>query len=396
MVMLCPKCGRPRVDGPECPACGVVYARWRPPAPAPAVSPPVVEPSRGGPRPGTILVALAAAVLVAAVAVRTMRARTADSEGAPAPAPVPVLATPASAEARPAAPGPARPPADAPPEPPVVEAVPPAPPGGVRPATPPPEAASCAMYAPDGIPEPPPRPRVSSEWYVGAGGFRRAMEESESAAAPVVALFFTTWCPHCRRFDAEVVPSREVQGLAAVKVRVDAEGGADARELARKYGVNRYPTVLLFRPNGTPPVSISTNPSPRSFVAACERELPDPAREHLDRGVSLGRSGPPEQAVQELKAAAGDPRLAPLALDHLGALALRASCFGRAEAVYTRVLELAPADEGGRAHYLRGLARLRTGAVALALTDAEAACRLGHREGCGVLERARAAPSATP
>ena len=116
---------------------------------------------------------------------------------------------------------------------------------------------------------------------------------------------------------------------------------------------------------------------------------PPRRRAHLDRGVALARGGPAEDAVRELKAAAAEPKLAPLALDHLGGLALRASCFSRAEAVYSRVLDLAPADEGGRAHYLRGLARLRAGALALALSDAEAACRLGHRGGCEVVERAR-------
>ena len=262
------------------------------------------------------------------------------------------------------------------------------------PPAPPSEPASCAMYAPDGIPGAPLRRRLPSEWFEGALGFRRAMEEGESAAAPVLALFFTTWCPHCKRFDAEVVPSREVQDLPLVKVKVDAEGDADDRELARKYGVRSYPTVLLFRPDRTGPVPVSAVPSPRAFADACARQLPDPAREHLERGLSLGKAGSREEAVQELKAAAAEPRLAPVALDHLGVLALNATCFSRAEAVFSRALELAPSDEGGRLHYLRGLARLRAGEPARALEDADAACRLGHREGCGVAERARAAGAA--
>jgi thiol-disulfide isomerase/thioredoxin len=258
-------------------------------------------------------------------------------------------------------------------------------------ATPTPEPASCAVYAPDGIPDVPARRRLTSEWLDGARGFRRAMEEGESAAAPVLALFFTTWCPYCKRFDAEVVPSREVADLPVVKVKVNAEGDADDRELARKYGVHSYPSVLLFRPDRTGPVPVSAVPSPRAFADACARQLPDPAREHLERGASLGKAGSAAEAVKELKAAAAEPRLAPLALDHLGVLALNATCYARAEAVFSRALELAPSDEGGRLHYLRGLARFRGGEPARALADADAACRLGHREGCGVAERARAA-----
>jgi thiol-disulfide isomerase/thioredoxin len=401
--MVCPKCGRPRVDAPECPACGVIYARFRPPPPAQATPPPVVEAPRPATRSWAVLATLAAAGLVAVAAGRVLSARKAGGEAAPSGAPegaVPESAGPRSGAGEPPRPADAHRDAPAPAlpssPPPAPSVAPQARAGGDE--VPAAEPAGCEIYGPDGIPEPPPPPRVSGEWHEGARGWERAVEEGTRAGAPVLALFYTDWCPHCRRFAAEVVPSPEMCALGerVVKARVNAEGSPEDQELARRLGVRSYPTVLLLAPGAAGPTRVAAHASPGAFVDACERALPDAARVHLDRAMALQRSGPPEQAVPELKAAASAARLAPFALDHLGTLALRAGCFRQAEAVYTRVLELAPGYAGGRAHYLRGLARLRTGATAPALADAEAACRFGHREGCEVVERARRAPGAPP
>jgi tetratricopeptide (TPR) repeat protein len=103
----------------------------------------------------------------------------------------------------------------------------------------------------------------------------------------------------------------------------------------------------------------------------------------------LSRGGSTEQAAAELKAAAGDPRVAALALDHLGLLALRASCFSRAAAIYGRVLDIDSAYQGGRGYHLRGLAHFRSGDLSRAQEDAERACALGYEEGCTAADRIR-------
>ena len=186
-----------------------------------------------------------------------------------------------------------------------------------------------------------------------------------------------------------MLPSPELRELGEriLKVKVNAEGSEEDRELARRYSVRSYPSFLVIPAPGQAPVHVAEWSSPRTFVESCERALPDPAREHLEKGISLARAGSNDEAAAELKAAASAPRLAAAALDHLGLLALGARCFQRAVAVYGRVIELDARYGGGRAYHLRGFAHHRAGDAARALEDAEIACRMGYAESCTVAER---------
>jgi thiol-disulfide isomerase/thioredoxin len=393
--MSCPKCGRPRGDGPECPQCGIVYAKFRPPTPSAPPPPPAAEEapevgigSRDG-APWKVAIALAAAVaIVAIVVVRSRSARGPEPAGiAAAPAAVATAAI-ATEQVTPEPPHAAVAAEDAGAK---DDPRTPAAPRRPEPAAPAAEPGSCAVFSAD-LAAPPPRPSISTAWFEGAGGFRRAVDEQSSSRAPVLLFFHVEWCPHCRRFVGEVLPSAEVSALGGriLKVKVNAEGSEDDRELARRYGVTSYPTFLVIPAPGQAPVRVAQWSSPRSFVESCEGALPDPAREHLERGISLARAGSNDEAAAELKAAASEPRLATTALDRLGVLALEARCFQRAVAIYDRVIEIDARYLGGRAYHLRGFARHRAGDDARALEDAETACKMGYSDSCTVAERARA------
>jgi thiol-disulfide isomerase/thioredoxin len=387
--MVCPKCGQPRSPGPECERCGVVYAKFRPaPSPSPVPSPP----RRGNWWPAAILAALAAAGVGAWVKLRAPAPR----DGSPAifsdTREMPPPRTAASEDAGTASalpepegapPAPAEPPPGAPEAPAVVEVTA--------------EPASCEAFELSDLPDQPSLPSVSSDWYDGASGLRRAGEEQASSGAPLLLYFYVDWCPHCRRFTGEVLPSPEMRELGQhiVKVKVDAEGSEDDRALARQFSVRSFPTLLVITSPGRPPARVDRWSSPAAFVESCRRLLPNPARDHLDRGVSLSQRASPEQAAAELKAAAGDPTLAARALDHLGLLALRASCFSRAQAIFDRIRSIDSGYRTGRIYHLRGYARWRSGDRQGALEDVEQACRLGFKEGCTAAERLTA-PAAWP
>ena len=374
--MNCPACGRPRVEADECPHCGVIYARARS---RHVVAPPASKPAAT--TAGTsslprllrwIPLALVLAGLATAVALRTPPPPASEASASP---------TRLSAEAttRPAA----TPAAD------VLSAAlapDPAPPG--RPEPPPepvPEPPACAAFDPSGI-EPARRPdAVSAEWHRGASGYQGALREQASSGVPLLLLFFTDWCPHCRRFIEEVIPSPEARALGEriVKAKVNAQGDAGERELAARYAVRSYPTLLLFAGGGAPPVRLTRWGSPKDFVESCEGAMPNRARERLEQGIALARDGASaDRAAAELKAAAGDSALATVALDQLGLLALRSSCFNAAATIYERLLGLDAGYQGGRAHHLRGLARFRSGDRSGALQDADEACRRGFRDAC--------------
>ncbi len=186
-----------------------------------------------------------------------------------------------------------------------------------------------------------------------------------------------------------MLPSEEVRELGEriLKVKVNGEGSEEDRELARRYSVTSYPTFLLIPAPGQAPVRVAQWSSPRTFVESCERALPDPARQHLEKGISFARAGAVDDAAAELKTAASEPRLAAAALDRLGLLALGARCFRQAVAIYDRVIEIDARYAAGRAYHLRGFAHHRAGDAARALEDAETACRMGYAESCTVAER---------
>lgn len=64
--------------------------------------------------------------------------------------------------------------------------------------------------------------------------------------------FYTSWCGFCKKMDQTTFVSPEVISLSeqhfqAFKLNAESEEGA---VIAQKYGINGFPTVLVFDPNG--------------------------------------------------------------------------------------------------------------------------------------------------
>jgi len=64
--------------------------------------------------------------------------------------------------------------------------------------------------------------------------------------------FYTTWCGYCKKMDQATFVSPDVISLSeqyfqAFKLNAESEEGAP---IAQKYGINGFPTVLVFDPNG--------------------------------------------------------------------------------------------------------------------------------------------------
>jgi thioredoxin-related protein len=98
------------------------------------------------------------------------------------------------------------------------------------------------------------------DWYDYETGMAKAAEEGKF----VVIDFWTTWCHWCKVLDdktysQEIVQQRLADSFIAIKVNAeskeaqgtstDAPTGAN---LARKYGVNSYPTTWFVDPTGEP------------------------------------------------------------------------------------------------------------------------------------------------
>ncbi|HEY8208572.1 MAG TPA: thioredoxin family protein [Myxococcaceae bacterium] len=80
---------------------------------------------------------------------------------------------------------------------------------------------------------------------------QKVLDEAAAAGQPVFLDVYTSWCGPCRKLAADVLPAPDVRrALGAYRVqRYNAERGHGI-DVARRYEVDRYPTLLVLNPDG--------------------------------------------------------------------------------------------------------------------------------------------------
>lgn len=79
--------------------------------------------------------------------------------------------------------------------------------------------------------------------------------------------FYTTWCGPCKMLDAKTWTNADVGqlvGAKAVALRLDAE--KEGRDLAQRYRIDAYPTLLVLKPDGTELDRIVGFREPAAFI----------------------------------------------------------------------------------------------------------------------------------
>lgn len=87
----------------------------------------------------------------------------------------------------------------------------------------------------------------TTDWYQGADGYARALEQSRQTGKPMMLYFRTDWCPYCKQFEKLLLSAPEVRQYceAVLKVTINPEVGRDEYEIAAAYRVRGYPAIFM-------------------------------------------------------------------------------------------------------------------------------------------------------
>jgi len=87
-------------------------------------------------------------------------------------------------------------------------------------------------------------------WHTGT--VESAFAAAKAADKPLFLYWGAEWCPPCAQIKATIFPTREFQDRARLFVPVYLDGDtASAQKYGEQFGVVGYPTMILFRPDGT-------------------------------------------------------------------------------------------------------------------------------------------------
>lgn len=113
---------------------------------------------------------------------------------------------------------------------------------GCAPEAPPSEAAGVAADAPVEA--------LGIDWF--EGDVEAAFAAARAADKPLFLYWGAQWCPYCKQVNATIFTRRDVIDRTRQFVAVELDGDApSAQRAGERFGVRGYPTMIVFRPDGT-------------------------------------------------------------------------------------------------------------------------------------------------
>ena len=103
------------------------------------------------------------------------------------------------------------------------------------------------------------------------------LAKAKKEGKPVFMDCYTSWCGPCKVLSSKVFPLKSVGDFfnaRFVSTKIDMEKG-EGKELARKYGVKAFPTLLVLDVEGNVIHRLTGGRSPQSLIAEVSRALSD-------------------------------------------------------------------------------------------------------------------------
>jgi len=117
-----------------------------------------------------------------------------------------------------------------------------------------------------------------------------AIRVAKGQNKPIMADFYTEWCGWCKKLDSETYSDSKVSAAAGkfICVKINAEKQPD---VANKYGVSGYPTVIFLDSSGNSLLKIPGYLPPDKFLANMNRVLSMTQKVPAQEGQGAGKGG---------------------------------------------------------------------------------------------------------
>lgn len=106
--------------------------------------------------------------------------------------------------------------------------------------------------------------------------FANVQKAAEKAGKPIFVDIYTTWCGPCKYLSNNIFPAQIVgdyMNAAFVNTKFDAEKG-EGIELAKRYAVKGYPTMLILNSKGEELGRlVGSSRTPEEFVQRLKDEM---------------------------------------------------------------------------------------------------------------------------
>jgi thioredoxin-like negative regulator of GroEL len=158
------------------------------------------------------------------------------------------------------------------------------------PPTPPAEPATAAVSAAEA---PGPHLPPGIDWF--PGDVDAAFAAAKSAGKPIFLYWGAEWCPPCAQIKSTIFNTREFQERSRLFVPVYLDGDTpSAQRQGERFGVVGYPTMILFRADGTEITRLPGGVDVARYATILDTALADgrPVAEILRAALANGQVAP--------------------------------------------------------------------------------------------------------
>ena len=204
-----------------------------------------------------------------------------------------------------------------------------------------------------------------------------AIKKAKSKNMPIMIDIYTDWCSWCKELDKNTYSNEEVIETAKkmVSVKLNPENSEEGEEIARKYGVQGYPTILFINADGFVLENVGGYVEGEKFVPYMKNAIDklgkinvilsskEPSLEKLDLYMESGNEAEATKIFNDLLGKKSIPDEAmPKYMLGFGLIRAQQSDYDGANSYFDRIIKEYPkSEEVYMAHYYKAVGMILSG-----------------------------------